>query len=837
MTAIRPVGPADVDGLGPWVREWRHTNRWTQERLAEALGYDVSYVAKIERGSRRPTSQFLARLATVAATPKDDLLRASRRPSDRVRLPLPVFPLIGREVDAAEIGGLLRGGSRCVTLVGAPGIGKTSLAVEVAWQIAADFRHGACFVPLAEVVGPEAVASALVHRLGLREQDDNDPTDAVVAALREQHLLIVLDNFEHVLAASTIVERLLREAPYVRILATSREALALDEETSYRVKTLGFPDPSSEHLDDAEEYAAVRVFVDRSRVARPNFALTEANRRPVVEICARLDGLPLAINLTAAASRILSPSDIVRSLRDRLELPTDRSSGRGPDQRGDQFGDHFGGRAGDPFTHGRLGSALDWSWELLDPGSRSLLARLGVFAGGCSLAAAEAVCSDDGTDVLLGLTELEGKSLIQAVLTEDGESRFTCLETVRRYALGRLAERGELEGLRRRHCAYFVALAESAEVLITGHRDQGQWLRLLDQEYANLAAAFSWALDHDPGRALVMAAALSRFFSTRRLTEGRQWLGLALDQAGTGATSVAGTRALTGLGVLCRLQGDLDAADASLERARALAAELGAVKELASATLTLGIVAEDRAAYDAAEARFEEATALSVGIGDDRGAGHGLNGLGVIALRRNDTDQATARFMDALSLFRALDDPWSVAVTATNLGWIAETAGELSEAGVWYDECRQLRSLVGDEHGLARSAADLGRVARLRRDFARARSWMEEALRTFHRLGDRRLAAACLLELADIALERRRRDIAARLVGAAQAIRESLGTPAWPDEVALESQVLAELTSTMGAPAVHRARMVGRSLALDDAVDMVDSDSWPAAYRGGRLAP
>jgi tetratricopeptide (TPR) repeat protein len=177
-----------------------------------------------------------------------------------------------------------------------------------------------------------------------------------------------------------------------------------------------------------------------------------------------------------------------------------------------------------------------------------------------------------------------------------------------------------------------------------------------------------------------------------------------------------------------------------------------------------------------------------------------------------------------------------VAVSATNLGWIAETAGELAEATVWYEECAQLRRLVGDEHGLARSAADLGRVARLHREFARARPRLEEALRGFHRLGDRRLAAACLLELADIAFERGRNDIAARLVGAAEALRESLGTPAWPDEAALESRLLGELGAAMGAPSRERARMGGRSLALEDAIDMVASDSWPPAYRGGRLA-
>ncbi|MEA2684867.1 MAG: hypothetical protein QOE93_62 [Actinomycetota bacterium] len=824
MTARPHGGPADGDGLGQWVRRWRHVNRWTQERLAEALGYDVSYVAKIERGSRPPTPQFVARLAEVAAAPMEELLGLSRQPSERLRLPLPGLALRGRDDDVVEVSELLRTGSGCVTLVGAPGIGKTSLALEVAWQVAADFRHGACFVPLAEVARADEVAMSVLHHLGLGDQDGRLPADVIVAALGDQSLLLVLDNFEHVLPASVLVERLVAATPHVRVLATSREALGVPGETVYPVTTLGFPDPLSDKLDDAEEYAAVRVFVDRSRLARPNFALTEANRRPVVEICARLDGLPLAINLTAAASHLLSPSDIARSLRDRLELPTDRGDDRAVGLRS------VGGTG-----YGRLGSALDWSWQLLDEQSRSLLARLGVFAGGCSLAATEAVCADPDDDVLRGLAGLEAKSLLQAVQTAEGESRFTCLETVRRYALGRLAERGELDHLRRRHCAYFVGLARSAEPRITGHRDQVRWLRLLDQEYPNLAAAFSWALDHDPAAALAMASALPRFFSRRRLSEGRQWLTVALEQVGT--SSAVAARALTGLGVLARLQGDLDAATAALERARAMAAELEATKEQAAATLALGIVAEDRGDYDTAESRFEEATALAAGAGDDRGAGHGLNALGVIALRHQLTGLATERFMSALGRFRALDDPWSVAVSATNLGWIAETGGELAEATVWYEESRQLRGLVGDEHGLARSAADLGRVARLRRNFKEARPQMEEALHAFQRLGDRRLAAACLLELADVAFERGRRDIAARLVGAAQAIRDALGTPAWPDEDLLEAHVLAELAATMGKPAMERARLVGRSLGLEDAVDMVDSDSWPAAYRGARLAP
>jgi predicted ATPase len=805
------VGVAtELDGLGGWVREWRHCNRWTQEQLGEALGYDVSYVAKIERGRRPASNQFVARLAEVVGVPQAELLQLCRRPSARVRLPVPVTQVVGRASEVSLVSDVLRGPTRLLTLVGAPGIGKTTLALEVAWHLAPELRDGACFVPLAEVSEPAGVAVAVVHRLGLVEHPGRDLEDVVVGALRNRFALLVLDNFEHVLGARALVARLVEEAPRLRVLVTSREALGLPDEAPYPVPRLAFPDPAADRLEGAAGYPAVEVFVARSRAARPDFTLTETNTRPVVEICARLDGLPLAISLTAAASRILSPADIARSLAARLELPADG--------------------AVDPFAHRRLTAALDWSWQLLEPGEQALLARLGVFSGGCTLTAVESVCSADGDeDVLAGLAALESKSLVEAGQGGGGLSRFRILETVRRYALHRLREQGRVEEFQARHCAYFVDVAEAGEPHLTGGPEQGLWFRLLDEDYANLSAAFEWSLAHRPSDALRLSGALWRFFSIRRISDGRRWLEAALDRAaGPGPWRL---RALNGFAVLARSQGELERAMAALAEARVLAAETGATRELALAILNEGIIEEQRAVYDVAESRFSEALVLYRQVGDDRGVGHALNCLGVIALRRHDTDTASGRFLDALARFRRLQDRWSSAVSATNLGWIAEMAGQWLEAREWYEESRQIWESVGDEHGLGRSLAALGRIARRRRDLGPAGELMEDALHVFHRLGDRRLAAACLLELAAIAAERRRGDLAARLLGAADGVRESLGTPAWSDEEVLEEQVMGDLRKLSGEAATRRARTIGRALPLEEAIELVEWGTWPPAVR------
>lgn len=797
------------EGLATWIREWRHTNRWTQERLAEALGYEVSYVAKIERGRRRPTQQFVARLAEVASMPRQELLQLCRRPSARVRLPVPTDVAVGRSREITEVSGLLEQIS-CVSMVGAPGVGKSTLALEVAWHTAEDYRDGICFVPLAEVSDPPGVAAAIVQHLGLAEHGGRSHEQLITENLRHRHMLLVLDNFEHVLAAKSLVVSILTQAPRARVLATSREALGVEGEKEYPVQPLEFPDPAGD-MDGAADYPAVQAFVARARLVRPDFALTEMNVRPVVEICSRLDGLPLAISLTAAASGLLSPVDISRSLAPRLERAEEGTPAALLDRR--------------------LTASLNWSWDLLTPSQQKLLAHLGVFAGGYSLSAVEAVCLAgwEGDSLLDDLGALQSKSLIQSAHSDTGVSRFSSLETVSRYATGRLRASGRLEEMRRRHCTFYTGLVEDVEPHITGGRDQAYWLRVLEEDHANIVAAFEWAVRRHAASALRIAGALWRFLSMRRVFEGRRWLKAALEVA-PGRTYPY-LKALIGSSVLARSQGDLNLAERDLEEARQLAIEIGAESELALTVLNQGIVAEQRGRYDLAERHFLDATELYRAIGEERGVGHGLNCLGVIALRRNDNLLASDRFLEALGRFRSLDDRWSVAVTTTNLGWIAEMENELADARDWYDESRQIRGGIGDDYAFARSTADLGRIARRRKEPVIAAKLLKQALLVFHRVGDRRLAAACLVELGAVAGQQRRREMAARLLGAAESVRDSLGTPAWPDEQKLHDEVLQSIrTSTDDTPVLKAFRM-GRALALEDAVELVASGTWPPAYR------
>ncbi|HEV3474350.1 MAG TPA: adenylate/guanylate cyclase domain-containing protein, partial [Actinomycetota bacterium] len=419
-------------------------------------------------------------------------------------LPTRLTRFIGRGPEIMAVEDLLEN-TRLLTLTGPGGTGKTRLSLQVASEMLPRFEDGAFFVDLSPITDPSLVATSIADAVGAKEEPGRSVGDTLQDHLRDKELLLVLDNFEQVTAATDVVQLLLNCAPRLKLLVTSRIVLHLSGEQEYPVPPLALPDPA--HLPGLEalsQFEAVALFIDRARAVKPDFAVTNENAPAVAEICARLDGLPLAIELAAVRVKLLSPQSMLARLGQRLPLLT-------------------GGARDLPERQRTLRGAIEWSHDLLDDAKRSLFARLAVFQGGCTLEAAEAVCGTD-LDVLDGLASLVDESLLRRSETTDGELRFGMLETIREFAAERLAESGQQEKLRRRHAEWVMAFAEEAEPEIVGE-NQALWLDRTEREHDNIRAALRWANDHGEGEiALRTGASLWRFWQQRgHLREGRQW--------------------------------------------------------------------------------------------------------------------------------------------------------------------------------------------------------------------------------------------------------------------------------------------------------------------------
>jgi predicted ATPase len=778
--------------FGAWMRSRRLARRWTQEELATLLGYDVTYVRKIEWGARKATEGVRARLAMVFELPVESLPDAASSPAAAVRLPSPATSFLGRTREVGEICDLLlRASSRLVTLVGAPGIGKTRLAIEAAAGLDDRLEHGSRFVPLLDVENPGDVPLAVCTAMGLAPSGPRAAERLMADHLRPLELLLVLDNFEHVAAAAPLAAFLLAEAPALRVLVTSREPLRVAGETQYPVPPLAFGGPGD---------PAVALFADRARMVRPDFTLETEDVEPVTGICSRLDGVPLAIELAAAATRLLSPAALLGELDHVLDLPS-----KGPRDA--------------PAHQQTLRATIDWSYRLLEDEERAVFAHLGVFVGGFTLEAAAAVCGGVAVDrsrVVAGVASLVDKSLLGTRPDAPGASRVVALQAVHEFALERLEERGEADELRRRHARYYAELAERAEDHLTG-KEQAAWLDVLGVEQTNLVAALRWALAADPPIALRLAAALWRFWLLRsHFTAGREWLEQALSLGP--AEDPARVRAATGAGVLARSQGDYDRAEQLFDEATDLARRLGRTAEVALAVLNSGIVAEHRGRYDAAASLFEQSLSMYQGVGSHRGVGHALNCLGNIALDRGDTASATRFFEEALAAFKRLEDHWSVALACTNLGWVAYSAGDSVRARTWYDHSLAVHRSLGNERGIANTLSNIGRVSRLEGDGRTATAYLEEALLRFRRLGERRGVAECLGELAALAADDDRPARSARLYSAATALRDAIGAPPSPAELDAQERALGSLRGALGEPAFAEAWIHGQGMTPEDAI-------------------
>jgi predicted ATPase/DNA-binding CsgD family transcriptional regulator len=671
-------------------------------------------------------------------------------------VPSPPTSLVGREDDAASVCALLRRTDvRLVTLTGPGGVGKTSLARYVAAQVASGYEDGECFVSLESVRDPALVPTAIAEALRLREEGAVSLVDRLASFLYDRRMLLVLDNFEHVASAATVVAEVLAACPLLEVLATSRGSLRLSGEHEFVVAPLALPDLEHRHeLNALGAYPGVELFLQRARAVRPDFRLSEANAGAVGAICARVDGLPLAIELAAAWVRLLSPAEIVPRLAHPFELLT-------------------GGPRDLPGRQRTLADTISWSLALLDGGARTMFTRLGVFAGGFTVDAAEAVAGEPGAaGAIEALAALIGHGLVQRPAETDPTSRPRLLETVREFALEELAASGEEDNVRAAHAAFYLALARGGDI------------ERLELERANLRVALRWYLAReDQDGAMALSAAASGFWLSRgHLSEGRGWLEQAL-ALGDGPPTAERARASVAAGLLAYHQADYAVAVSHLQRGLGQCRERGDEAGVARALAALALARARAGDLAPAMHLAEEALAAYRRLDDEPGVGRSLETLGRVLWIQGDYVLARARLQESRAVAHRLGARDLAARASQGLGYVALADGDLEGANALLEESLAEFRELGDRWWALRGMCGLGHVAARRGAHAAARLQFAQGLEIARELGDPMLEAACLEGFAVA----HGPALAARLLGAAESLRERAGA-AWPAFVHADSE-------------------------------------------------
>jgi predicted ATPase/DNA-binding SARP family transcriptional activator len=683
--------------------------------------------------------------AILAHDPSLDVTQA--RPGLPRRAPIPATPLLGRERELAALAELVRDkDTRLVTLTGIGGIGKTRLALELVRRLAPEYRDGSAVATIASLRDPAHVAGAILEALEIPEVGPN-PEEELSRVLAPAELLLLVDNFEQVLPAARTIADLLAAAPGLKVVVTSRAPLHIAAEREFPVPPL------------AEDEAA-ELFIARAQAANPNFELTDQNAAAVAELCARLDGLPLAIELAAARTKLLPPQTLLSRLGNRLELLT-------------------GGRRDAPQHQQTLRMTLDWSYDLLEPDAQRLFAQLGVFAGGWSLQSAEAVCVGHDS-VLEGLAALVDESLVRQRETDAGEPRFSMLEIVRDYALEQLTASGEDGELRRRHLDHFVDFAEEAEPKLAD-REQIAWFARLEDEHDNIRAALAYARESGDGEsALRLVVGIRRFWQIHGyLAEGRESIGSALAAVSD---------------------------QPSERRANALNMD--------------GILAGEQGEFEAARERFGAALADARALDATRVISSALVNLGNLAFFGGELDHARDLYKESIDYFASLGDLRGQALAKENVGLMALTADDTTEAVRWLTDARDLAREVGDDRELAAASRSLAAAMVELGDAAQATSLLAESLALARELGEPHGIAVCLDTFAGLAATTGESERAATLFGASDAVRASIGAKRQPDHQILYDRWLARTLAQLDTNAYSRHYEDGRALSLDDACAM-----------------
>jgi predicted ATPase/DNA-binding SARP family transcriptional activator len=680
------------------------------------------------------------------------------RPSDRHAGSLPVPPtrLIGRDFELVAVTAMLRESDvRLVTLTGPGGIGKTRLAIAAGEELRPNYEDGVFFVDLSALDDPELVPATIARVLDLGEPSTQTIEQSLKDALRERQLLLILDNFERVDAAAPLISELLAVGRWVKVLTTSRTALRLRGEHEYSVPPLSVPRPGeSGDVDALRRNAAVELFVARARATRHGFSLTSANRLAVAAICVALDGLPLAIELAAAHTKVLVPEELLTRLERRLDVLTS-----GPRDA--------------PERQQTLRAAIDWSYDLLDERTQAVFAFCAVFAGGFTLDAAAAV-SDDDADRISALVD---HNLLRR--EEEREAvRFRMLETIREYGLERLSESPRAENVRRRHAEHFLALAELAEPQLTGP-DAGAWLERLEREHDNLRASLTWAGEAGQTQLeLRLAGALQVFWRLRgHVHEGRRRLEAALGR-GDEVPATVRAKALHALGIFIARQGG----------------------------------------HDKARELFEEALALFGKAEDAGRAARTLAELGTLSILATDYDRATELYEEAIPLFRKIGDLRGLIVAQGNLASVANLRADYDRARTLGEEALSLAREQGAKDSVALLLHNLGRVALAELRADDAGRLFAESLALGEELGYKENFAYCVEACGELAAVRGEAQTAARLLGAAIGLFDGLGVPLEAGEREGYERTVALLIAQLGEAEFARLETAGRELPLDEAV-------------------
>ncbi len=728
-------------------------------------------------------------------------LRTTDAPRNNLQLEVTSF--IGREREIDQAIGMLEQSS-LLTLTGPGGVGKTRVGLRLARTLLDKFDDGVWIVECGSLTDPDFVLPTVVSTIGLTEPAGRPLLAAIVDHLKSKRLMLVLDDCDPVLGeCAQLAEALVRSSPGVRIVVTSREALGVPGEAILPIASLMTPEAGSTiGASDLGEIDACRLFVERARAVQPTFAVSNQNARSVAQLCRRLDGIPLAIELAAARVRALPVEQIAARLDDRFRLLT-------------------GGSRAAVARHQTLAATIDWSYDLLTDPERAVLRRLSVFAGGATLEAAEFVCAGDPVDsfeVLDALSRLVEKSLVFTDPTST-EARFRLLETVREYARGRLVEASEGDLTLRRHRDWYLALVDQASSAFFQGPEPVEWLRRLDREHDDLRAVLEWCLDQ-PGEGqsgLQIAAGLWRYWEIRgHLTEGRGWLERMVAAVG-GEVSPLRANALTGAGNLAFMQGDFQAASNFHEASLTLHRQMGDPQSIAYAANNLANTVVQLGDHARARALYGETIELVRELGDERGAAFGSINLADVATREGDLDTARELHEEVLATVRARGDRWTEAFALDTFARATSRAGDREGARSLHVESLAILEEMGDRRGVARVLTHLADLALSDGDTPRARGLFRQSLVIRQELGDMPGLASAMEGLAG-AVATDDPEASARLHGAAESLREAIRAMVPPQAAAAHDQDLAGLEARLGSDRFEDARREGRSMTPNEAL-------------------